>query len=457
VLRLPKLLVLRLFLRCGRCAKFQSGLKSSVRNMRGSLQPGLPKQKVNRVEVYWTAVTYKTVIIYISLALALAFGVVYLMNPALIDKAVARIQQKFAGGEADAGPLTPGQVRFVSANGSVQVKKVNSVTWANAEPGNTLDKGDLIRTGGDGLARLTFPDGTTYTVKADTFVTVEENSVAKDKSTNVAVHISSGAVDLTTPAWDSPQSTAGVSFAGAHASMKENSRAAVHSDGKTNEGGITVMAGGADVKTPTGSVSLNKWERATVAPGTGLVKSNVLAPPDLLEPLNMYPDIVPDPKQAQIRFEWKPVPEAVGYVLKISSNASFNSVAKEQHVTGTTAEVTGLDAGEYFWNVVAISAGQKESEASDTYKFMLVTQGKSGDMLLVVDETVLHGSVVEIIGHTEPSAALMINGNNVAGIKPDGHFSYFTEPLSKGSHTIMVTGQNRRGGTKTFPVQIVVP
>ena len=115
--------------------------------MRGDLQPGLPKQKVNRVEVYWTAVTYKTVMIYIFIALALVFGVVYLMNPAWVDQAVARVQQKFSGSEADAAPLTPGQVRFVSANGSVQVKKMNSVTWMTAEPGIALDKGDLIRTG----------------------------------------------------------------------------------------------------------------------------------------------------------------------------------------------------------------------------------------------------------------------------------------------------------------------
>ncbi len=119
--------------------------------------------------------------------------------------------------------------------------------------------------------------------------------------------------------------------------------------------------------------------------------------------------------------------------------------------------MTGLGTGDYFWNVVAVGPAKKESEPSDTYKFTLVAQGKGADMLLVVDETVLHGSVVEIIGHTEPSAALIINGNNVAGIKPDGHFTYFTEPLAKGSHTIMVTGQNRRGGTKTFPVQIVIP
>jgi len=425
--------------------------------VRGDPQPGLPRQKVNRVEVYWTAVTYKTVMIYVSLALALAAGVVYLMNPAWVDKVVAKIERKISGEEGDAGPLTPGQVRFVIVNGAVQVKKVNSVTWNTAEPGITLDKGDLIRTGGDGLARLSFPDGTTYTVKADTFVTVEENSVAKDKSTNVAVHISSGAVDLTTPSWDSPRSSAGVSFADARASMKENSRAAIHSDAKTNEGDITLMAGAADVKTPSQTVSLNKWERAAVSPGGGIVKTNVLAPPDLLQPLNLQPLIEPDPKQAHIAFAWKPVKDAVEYVLKVSANASFNTVAQERRLPGTSVDITGLDTGDYFWNVVAIGPAKKESEPSDTYKFTLVAQGKSQDMVLVVDDTILHGNLVEIIGHTEPSAALIINGNNVAGIKPDGHFTYFTEALSKGSHTITITGQNRRGGTATKRVDIVIP
>jgi hypothetical protein len=45
----------------------------------------------------------------------------------------------------------------------------------------------------------------------------------------------------------------------------------------------------------------------------------------------------------------------------------------------------------------------------------------------------------------------------VAGIRPDGHFRYFTQPLPRGSHDITVTGQNRRGGTKIVPVTIVIP
>jgi len=145
-----------------------------------------------------------------------------------------------------------------------------------------------------------------------------------------------------------------------------------------------------------------------------------------------------------------------GYVLKVSANASFNTLHRSA-ACPAFRDITGLDTGDYFWNVVAIGPAKKESEPSDTYKFTLVAQGKSQDMVLVVDDTILHGNLVEIIGHTEPSAALIINGNNVAGIKPDGHFTYFTEALSKGSHTITITGQNRRGGTATKRVDIVIP
>jgi hypothetical protein len=426
--------------------------------MREPLQPGGPRQKINRVEVYWTTVTYRAVGIYIVLALAIGMAVIYLMNPAWVGSAVDRMERVIAGDESARAPLTPGQIRFVNLDGAVKVKQLNSVTWAAAGLGTTLDKGDLIQTGPDGLARLSFPDGTTYTVKADTLVRVEENSVAGDKSTNVAVHISSGAVDLATPEWESPRSKAEISFADARASMKENSRAAVRSDSVKNEGDITVVAGGADVTKGNQSVELAKWERASVTgSGAEIVKTNVLAPPDLLEPLNLEPIIEPDPKLATVRFEWKPVPEAVEYVLKVSSNSAFNKVAKEQRLNGTVAEVTGLDSGDYFWTVIAVSAAKKESDPSDSRKFTLVAQGKSQEMLLEVDQTVLHGNLVELIGHTEPGSALIINGQPVADITPDGHFRFFTDALAKGSQTIVITGQNRRGGTAIQRVQIVIP
>ncbi len=425
--------------------------------MSDAQQPGSPRPKISRVEVYWTTVTYKTVAIYVLLTLAIVLSVLFLVNPSLYDT-VARKLAKAVGGDAPAAaPLKQNQARFVNLDGKVQVKKANSVVWVPADYRTTLDKGDLVETGPDGAARLTFVDGTTYTVKSDTLVTVEENSVGHEGATRVGMKISSGAVDLTTGSFPSSESRVEVSFADARASVRPNTRADVRSDPTTNEHAITVAAGGAELQRGSEKVEIGRGERVSVATGGAVVKSSVLTPPDLVLPLNLQPLIVPDPKHAAIQFEWKPVPEAVAYELRVSTTSMFSRLVADRRAAGTSIELTGLEAGDYFWNVTAIDPRKGSSEPSDTYRFSLVAQGKSQDMLLEIEGTQLHGNVAEIMGRTEPGAALLSNGQQVPNIQPDGHFRHFTEPLDRGSHTIVITGQNRRGGTATKSVTIVVP
>jgi FecR protein len=422
--------------------------------------PVAPHQKISHVEIYWKAVTYKTVAIYLLLILTVVVAVLYLIYPESFSGVTARISQAVGARAAQEAILTAKQAKFVNLDGRVQVKKVNSVQWVTADYRMSLDKGDLVQTGSDGVARITFADGTTYTVKSDTLVTVEENSVGQDKETRVAVHISSGAVDLATGTWDSPKSKAEVSFSNAVASVKQNSRAAVRSDPQTSEAEITVSAGAAELATTDGRqrVEIGRWQRVTVPPSGGtVVKTNVLAPPDLAQPLNLQPLIVPDPKHAPVRFEWKPVDEAVSYELRVSTTSMFSRIVQDRKITGTSTEVTGLDPGDYFWDVLATDTQKRVSAPSDTFKFTLATQGKGQEMLLEVGSTELHGNVVEISGRTEPGAALIINGEPVADVRGDGQFRYFTAPLTRGSQTIVLTGQNRRGGTAIKRVEIVVP
>ena len=419
-----------------------------------------PRPKTSSVEIYWKAVTYKTVMIYVFLVLAAALAVSYLIYPEAYGGAMSRISEAIGAHTAPTAELTAKQAKFVNLDGRVQVKKVNSVQWVTADYRMALDKGDLVQTGGDGAARVTFADGTTYTVQSDTLVTVEENSVGRDSETRVAMHINSGAVDLATGTWDSPKSKAEVSFSNAVASVQQNSRAAVRSDPKTSEGEITVSAGTAELSTSDGRqhVEIGRWERVTVPPSGGkVVKSNVLAPPDLAQPLNLQPLIVPEPKRAPIRFEWKPVPEAVSYELRVSTTSMFSRIVKDRKMTGTSTEITGLDQGDYFWDVLATDEQKRVSAPSDTFKFTLATQGKGQEMMLEVGSTELHGNVVEITGRTEPGAALIINGEQVADIRGDGEFKYFTSPLTRGSQTIVLTGQNRRGGTAIKRIEIMVP
>jgi len=410
----------------------------------------------HRVEVYWTTVTYKTVILLIVAILVSILSVLYVMNPDSFAGFKKKFGEAMSGTDTAPVPAVMSQARFVNLEGKVEVKKVNSVKWVAADQGTTLNKGDLIQTGGDGLARITFPDGSIYTVTPDTLITVEENTKAPDRSTRVGVRITSGKVDLATSSFEGPNSAAEVSFENARASVRENSRVAVRSDPGKQQHEITVAQGSTQLQRGSGSVELVRFDRMSFATGGEATMSRVLAPPELLKPVHLSPISVEVPKRAPVTFEWKPVAGAVGYRLSVSTSAMFSNLVADKRTSGPSAEVTGLDAGDYFWSVRAVDAEKQVSEPSKTFKFSLFAQASSGEMLLEISESQVHGNLVEIVGRTEPGATVLIGGQPVGNIQPDGSFRNFTGPLPKGSHEIVITGQNRRGGTKIRRVRIVI-
>jgi hypothetical protein len=413
--------------------------------------------KEPRVQVYWTAVTYKTVIVYVLLLLGAILGVVYLISPDLYSTMYHKASNAISTPDAENLSISQMQAKFVNLDGKVQIKKVNSVQWVTADYKTTLDKGDFVQTGSDSAARITFADGTTYTVKSDTLVTVEENSMASNRPTSVAMRISTGSVDLATPNWSSPDSKAAVNVEDASAQLRQNSRASVNNDPQGNNHEIVVSTGSAEVQRGDQKIELTQWQKASFPTGGGIQRSNVLAPPSLVEPLNLAPIINEKPKISPVHFVWKSVEDAVSYTVRLSATTSFRTIVKQAKVSGTSADITGLDPGEYFWNVTAQDAKKQTSEVSETFQFTLVAQGKSQDMMLEIEGTQLHGRVAEIVGRTEPGAALIVNGQSVPNIAADGQFRHFTEPLEPGQHTISIIGSNRRGGTAQQQVSIVVP
>jgi hypothetical protein len=408
------------------------------------------------VEVYWHSVSYKTLALLIVLVVVIVIAAMYATVPNWTEVVEKKLNNALGNPEAEAITNAQTQAKFVNLDGRVQVKKVNSVTWVDADYHTTLDKGDLIQTGSDGAARITFADGTEYTVNKDTLITVEENTVTRDHS-NTAVRINTGAVDLATPTWTLRDAQAAVSVEDATAYMKQNSRATVKNDPTKNEHEIVVANGGAEVKRGNETIELTQWEKASFPSGGAIQKSNVLAPPNLVAPLNLAPIIAENPRTQAIHFEWQAVDQAVSYTLRISTTTMFTKLVKQVPVNGTSVEVSGLDAGDYFWTVTATDSKKETSEFSEMFKFSLVAQGKTQNMLLEIQSTQMHGRVAEIIGKTEPGAALIVNGQEVANIAPDGTFRHFTEPLEPGEHTLVVIGSNRRGGTATQKVSIVVP
>ncbi|MGA3210383.1 MAG: hypothetical protein ABSD20_03695 [Terriglobales bacterium] len=56
----------------------------------------------------------------------------------------------------------------------------------------------------------------------------------------------------------------------------------------------------------------------------------------------------------------------------------------------------------------------------------------------------------------DPAARVMVNGQEVPLIRPDGSFNFFTPPLHNGENIITVTAQNARGGVKTEQKKVVI-
>lgn len=416
------------------------------------------KQKLSRVDVYWHTVRYRTVVLYVIVLTTIALTATYLVFPEASGNILRRISEMIGPKNGEVAAVSARQAHFVNLDGKVQVKKANSVQWVNADYSMSLDKGDLVQTGAEGRARVIFADGTTYTMNGDTLVTVEENLVSENRASEVGVHITSGQVDLATGKWQIPGSTAQVSFENAVASLQENSRAAVRSDPNTNEQQITVTSGSAELKRGNEHVNIGQHERVAFVGSAGaLTKTAVLAPPQLSEPLNLAPLIVGDPKHDRIHFSWSPVPTAKQYEFQASSSPTFNRLLMDQKVNSNSADLSGFDSGNYFWRVRSIDERNDASEPSDPFQFTLAAQGKEQQMFLQIDDTQLQGNVVEVIGRTTPGATLLINGEQVADIQPDGRFRYFTQPMQKGSHVLAITGQDRRGDTATKRVDVVIP
>ena len=90
-------------------------------------------EKVKRVEVYWHAVTYKTLIVYGLILGGVIFAAAYFVTPGFYAAVLRKVTNAVGGGDAEVTPLANTQAKFVNLDGRVQVKKVNSVQWVDAD------------------------------------------------------------------------------------------------------------------------------------------------------------------------------------------------------------------------------------------------------------------------------------------------------------------------------------
>jgi hypothetical protein len=418
------------------------------------------------IHIAWKTVTYRSVALLIVAGAAIFFIAVRFTFPQFTESGIkaasglaSRALERVAGmaPAAGSGISTAQQAHFTALDGTVRVKKGNGNSWVAADYNIPLEKGDVVQTASEGMAKVVFNDGTSYTVKQDSLIVIEENSANDQQQTNVAVAVSTGTVDLSTATY-SQGSKSQVIVAGATASLAPESTAQVHNDPKSDQHEILMKKGTGEVSRNGETVQLANWEKVSFqAAETHMEKAKGTGPPTPISPANMAPIFTSGEATKDVEFSWTPMANAVGYRLRISRNPYFSSTLVDKRVNTADVSVTSLGEGAYYWVVQSYEASGKESVESEKNRFTIIPKGKQTEAIdLELDPFIQHGHVIEVTGKTLIGARVMVNGREVPMITTDGTFHYFTPPLATGEAVITVTAQTAQGGVNTQQKKIII-
>jgi hypothetical protein len=419
------------------------------------------------VYIAWKTITYRSVALMILAGCLIFFAAVRLTFPQFTESSIKaatnvadRALERVAGmaPKAGTGTVTAQQAHFTALDGTVRVKKGNDNSFVAADYNIPLEKGDVVQTGSEGMAKVVFNDGTSYVVKQDSLIVIEENSANDQQQTNVAVAVSTGTVDLSTATY-SQGSKSRVIVAGATASLAPESAAQVHNDPKADQHEILMKKGAGEVTRNGETVQLANWERVSFQSSeTRMEKAQGIGPPTPISPANMAPLFTAGEEATKdVEFSWTPMANAVAYRLQISRNPYFSSTLVDKRVNTADVTVTSLGEGAYYWMIQSYDGAGKESVESEKNRFTIIPKSKQAEAIdLELDPFIQHGHVIEISGKTQVGARVMVNGREVPMVTMDGTFHYFTPPLATGEAVITVTAQTAQGGVNTQQKKIII-
>jgi hypothetical protein len=415
------------------------------------------------IQIAWKTVTYRSVVLFVMailVALLVATKFAFPEFSASTEKAVSslftKLLERVASQPAAPGGVVAQQAHITALDGTVRVKKANSNDWVKADYSIPLEKGDVIQTGSEGMAKIVFNDGTNYTVKQDSLIVIEENSANAHQQTNVAVSVNTGTVDLATGTY-AQGSKSEVILDGATATLAPESAARVSRDSKAQQDELLITRGSGVVQRDGQTLQLAGWEKASFKPNSGsLEKVKEIGPPTPISPANMMPIFISHDSKP-IEFSWTPMANAKSYRLQVSRNPYFSSLVLDRKINSADVMVSGLTEGPYYWMVRSLDAQEKESAESEKNRFTIIAkETSSGKITLSLDPFIQHGHVIELTGKTEVGARVMVNGHEVPVIGGDGSFHYFTPPLPNGETLITVTAQDAKGGVNTEQQKVVI-
>jgi len=337
--------------------------------------------------------------------------------------------------------------RFVSLDGSVEVKRASTLEWLPATRSMVLQQNDLVRTRSGGTAEIRFADGTLFNVRPDSLITIEEstqNPVSLQK--RVALSIQSGQANFTTGRDAGNSTTISTPTLRTTVQRETVGNMQVEESGAT---GLRIFRGAGEAQTKTGqriNLASNEGVRVDAAGAAG-PKTVLPVVPQLTAPPNQTEFAFPDLTQGITLLLWNPVPGASGYRVMVDYSSAFaRPLYDRQRQAATQMELRGLEAGSYYWKVAAIDAKGVEGAFSELWRFTLSKAPPSGvTPPLSVDALDLKGNVLHVRGRTEPGATLLLNGERLE-VQADGSFNEFVTFDVAGGSSVLLRSTGTKGG-----------
>jgi hypothetical protein len=397
----------------------------------------------NRIE--WFTVRYRTLALAGLAALALAALAWVVLSPRKAPPAPATSRVETGA-------------RFSTFDGSVQVKRAGRLEWQDATKAMVLRQNDLVRTGPGGTAEIRFEDGSVFSVRPDSLITIAEstqNPLSREQT--VSLSIESGEANFQTPARGVPGSTTITTPTVRTTAQRETAGSiAVETSGAT---GLRIFKGSGDVQTRSGQhVPLGPNEGVKVdAAGSAGAKVALPAVPQLNSPNDRSELLFTDVLQGLTMLTWTSVPGAASYRVVVDYSPSFARPLYDRRIQRPTQmELRGLETGDYFWRVAAYDAAGTEGAFSDVWRF---TIGKTAAAAatpppLSLETLEIKGNVLHVKGRSEAGATLTVNGEKLE-VQADGSFEEYLT-FEGGATAILVRATSARGGTAELRRRAVV-
>jgi hypothetical protein len=339
--------------------------------------------------------------------------------------------------------------RFASLEGSVQVKRAGTLEWIQATPAVVLRQNDLVRTGAGAAAEIRFVDGTSFSVRPDSLITIEESSQNPlSRQQRVALSIQSGEANFQTAARSVPgETTISTPTVRTRAERETAGNIQVADSGAT---GLRIFKGQGEAQTRTGQRIALASNQGVNVDAAGAAGPTVALPnvPQLTAPSNGTDIAYPDLAHATTLLLWNGVPGASAYRVMVDFSPSFARPLYDRQTDRPTRELRSLDAGVYYWKVAAILPGGIEGSFSDLWHFTLAKAAPvaASPPPLVFEAAELKGNVLHVQGRTEPGANLSLEGVRLE-VQPDGSFNEFLTFDGAPGATVMLKATGVRGGS----------